>query len=190
MHRQSRHANRKGRTTTASVVINAYINSTGTTASVSPASRGLLAASVGFAFAFALLFLRPNRKELRKRYGGLQLCCALLAAGTFTAGCGGGGSGPVNSAATCKPSIRRPAATMWQPRPIPGKITHFQHQRNCGSAMNGMTLTNPLSIRQPQRLGRWYRSRDSRRRLSRTRCHSRGCRRSFASTGPRAGCGR
>ena len=80
---------------TASVTINAYINATGTTARVNTISRSLLEASAGFAFAFALLFLPPNRKELRRHYRSLQLCCALLAVGTFIAGCGGGGSGPV-----------------------------------------------------------------------------------------------
>jgi subtilase family serine protease len=76
--------------TTASVMINAYINTTGTTAGINAISRSLLTASASFAFAFALLFLLPNRKELRKHYGGLQLCCALLAVGTLIAGCGGG----------------------------------------------------------------------------------------------------
>jgi len=81
-------------TTTSSLMVNAYIDTAATTASVNAIGRELVEASASFAFAFALFFLLPNRKELRRQYGGLQLCCALLAAGTFIAGCGAG-SGPV-----------------------------------------------------------------------------------------------
>jgi len=81
--------------TTASLTIQAFINATGTTASVNPSGplgRGLFAASAGFAFAFALIFVAPNRQRYHRHYAGLQFCCAILAAASFIGGCGGGSS--------------------------------------------------------------------------------------------------
>jgi hypothetical protein len=106
--------------TTTSLMVNAYINTTRTAASVNAINRGLLEASASF--AFALLFMLPNRKELRKQYGVLQLCCVLLAAGTFIAGCGGG-SGPV--APPPPQTINTPPGTYYVViTASSGKITH------------------------------------------------------------------
>lgn len=78
--------------TTASLMINAFIPGAQASAKLEgfEERRGLLAASAGFAFAFLLLFASPKR-ALRR---ALLLPLALLALGTFAAGCGGNSTPP------------------------------------------------------------------------------------------------
>lgn len=75
---------------TASLTINAFIPTTGTSAKLERTGTqgGFFAASAVFALGFALMFPLLGREQFR----GLAVCFVFLAIGTFIAGCGGGSS--------------------------------------------------------------------------------------------------
>ncbi len=74
----------------AVMTVNAYILQAGTAVNLERGAwqNAWLTASGGFAFGFVLLLAMPRRKQ----FAGALLCLAVLAMGTFAAGCGGGGS--------------------------------------------------------------------------------------------------
>jgi hypothetical protein len=107
-------------TTSASLLINAFIPGVTSTAGLDRVGvgRGFLATSTGFAFGFIFIFVLP-----REHRRGLLLCFAFLAIGAFVVGCGGVTS--PGSTPSPPPNVNAPAGTYnVLVTAISGGITH------------------------------------------------------------------